>query len=263
MTDSNQLSRLSDLPLPLAPAQPHTRNALAVLATEPRSTYPSPPETDQVTQPPASSLPLTEELSHLPHLEDSLITAEKLNLKPRQFKDVIAQLNLVEIMHGVYRPAHCEETPLLRAHCLSLLTPADYLYRLRFSRLTAAWALGYVDITPTRRIDVDYDRNYRCNLPRHCRSIFYTHQSRYLPFDTMAVGPISLTTPLRTALDLLLYHDTVEAIDAVAKILADPTNSVTPQLFTQYLEDQPNVPAQVHRAAGYLTETIALPPASD
>lgn len=270
MTTHNPLSVLSDLPLPLAPPDPVGRSAphsaggtgaleASAVDLHPGSGLNAGDSSELLGRPPEPEQSHQDASAHLPvRLQDSLFTAHKVGLTGQAWRSYIRDQALVPMMMGVYREEKVPDSPLLRAFCLAELTPPDYLYRIRFSRKTAAWVLGYISDPPDHRLDVDYDKTNRTNLPRAYRARFATHQSSFYPFDSAALGPITVTTPLRTALDLLLYYEDVEAIQAVRSILLGTANSVTPEIFRAYATHTNNLPSQIHDRAMYLAQEAEL-----
>jgi hypothetical protein len=89
------------------------------------------------------------------------------------------------------------DTPELRAHALAATVP----HRAIAERATAAWIHGTRGRPPARP--------QICFIPAHRSTAVGqgvdARQRALEPAETVAVGPIAATTPLRTAADLLLH----------------------------------------------------------
>lgn len=100
------------------------------------------------------------------------------------------------------------DTPALRAQAFGALRPG----RLVADRGTAAWIHG-TRSTPPLQPQVCIDRRSRGRLPTG----FDAHQHALGPADTLDLDGVRVTTPLRTAMDLVLtlpVFDAAEALEA-------------------------------------------------
>lgn len=186
------------------------------------------------------------------------ITEDSASVPPNIWELMVYRGDLVYLHHGIYTHRTTQITPLFKAQSLALISPADYLYRLRFSRHAAAWILGYLDTLPETRVDVDYDRNRRLNIPRTYRSSFAAHVATLNPQDTMSLGPITLTTPLKTALDLVTYCKDDDANNAIVNILTAPGNRATPASFLEAVATSPAVRESAYRRAQFLVDIATI-----
>lgn len=243
MEHLNSLGALSELPFPLAPGRPSPHNSLQVIAHDSSSFQPARAE---------HKGPESRELPALVRLYSQQTTG----LPAAQWRAFLKDRELVHFHHGIYREPQDEPTPLMRAASLGLLTPAGYHHRIRYSRITAAWVLGYLPELPEGRLHVDYDRDNRCNLPRSYRADFATHQAQLRPYDTMTIGPIRLTTPLKTALDIITYSVDEGDLAIVKAILLDSQNSVTPELLLQSAREQMSLKATALLRAQHLAHQL-------
>ncbi|WP_426624255.1 type IV toxin-antitoxin system AbiEi family antitoxin [Leifsonia sp. McL0607] len=98
------------------------------------------------------------------------------------------------------------DTPELRAHAFGALRPG----RLVADRGTAAWIHG-TRSTPPLLPQVCIDRESRGRVPTG----FDAHQHALLHGDTIELGGVRLTEPLRTALDLVLTSPTFDPANAL------------------------------------------------
>lgn len=242
MEQINVVAALSELPFPLAPVPHKPASSLHLIARDSHSYLPQGAEA-----PPQQ---------HEPLALVRLYSQETTQLSADQWRAFIKERQLVHLHHGIYREPEDEPTPLMRAASLGLLTPAGYHHRIRYSRTTAAWVLGYLPEIPEGRLHVDYDRDNRFNLPRPCRANFASHQAQLRPYDTMTIGPIRLTTPLKTALDIVTHSLDESDLAIVRAILLDSHNSVTPELLLQSAREHINLKATALLRAQHLAHQL-------
>lgn len=236
---THNLNLLAELPLPLATGKRQLYSAIDCIARDI-----APPQHDTFHS-----------AHNQPAIGNShLVTAHSLQLNEQDWENYKKHNKLIHLHHDMWVSPNQPITRAIRAESLAMVAPADYLHRIRFSRLSAAWVLGYSPQLTNRRIDIDYSRDNRCNLPRAYRALFAPHQTTVIPYDCIAIGPVRVTTPLRTAIDLVSYHDEVEHLDAVRAILRDPQNTVTPQLFLKVLADKPNLRRSSYLRAEHLAQ---------
>lgn len=222
-------NRLQDLPFPLLPPPIRPASPLAHIAAQQ-----DPSRYETVTG--MGLQPLGAEV--IKRAQANLYTASNQGMNPQEFMRLVREEGLVHLHHSIYRSPDAKETALLRALSLGLLVPDGYLFRLRFSRLAAAWILGYLDTLPKGRIDIDYDRDRRFHLPASARPLFAPHQTTFAPYDCFTLGEVKVTNPLQTASDILAHSENEEDLDPVRRILLDPDNSVTPELLLASLEER-------------------------
>ncbi|WP_237242208.1 type IV toxin-antitoxin system AbiEi family antitoxin [Rothia nasimurium] len=243
MEHLNSLGALSELPFPLAPGRPSPHNSLQVIAHDSSSFQPARAEHKQADS------------RELPVLV-RLYSQQTTGLPAAQWRAFLKERGLVHFHRGIYRQADDEPTPLMRAASLGLLTPAGYHHRIRYSRTTAAWVLGYLAELPEGRLHVDYDRDNRCNVPRPYRASFATHQTQMRAYDTITIGPIKLTSPLKTALDIITHSVDASEIDIVKEILLDSHNKVTPELLLHSAREQATLRASALLRAQHLANQV-------
>lgn len=237
----HNLNLLAELPLPLATGKRPLYSAVDCIAHDV-----APPRPQN-----GSSLATNDQPADL---DSHLVTARSLGLNEQEWKKYRERNRLIHLHHEIWIGSNQPITRATRAQSLAMIAPTDYLYRIRFSRLSAAWVLGYTPQFPEGRIDIDYSRDNRCNLPRAYRALFATHQTTVIPYDCINIGPIKVTTPLRTAVDLVSYHDELEHLNAVQAILRDPQNTVSPRLFLKVLADKPNLRRSSYLRAEHLVQ---------
>lgn len=133
----------------------------------------------------------------------------------------------------VYRPllhAHLRTgVALTRATKVMLLTalvPGHLQRRGVLGRMGAAW---FYDCAPAPfpvPILVSKDARTTTTLPLG----FSLHQTGFHPYDRVRHEAITVTTPLRTAVDLALHVNTPDATGALHRLLAAPHLHCPPQL---------------------------------
>lgn len=145
---------------------------------------------------------------------------------------------LQRICPGVYYPSQLAVTPLVRALALAQLLPAGYRQRLHYSRLTAAWIHGYHTGPLPQKLDVSFTPGDRVHLPKSIRELYCLHADPLPSGQTQQLGHSLVTTPLATALELILTQPRQgQALSTALKIMSDPASGYQPQtaqgLFAQ------------------------------
>lgn len=152
----------------------------------------------------------------------------------------IRQNQLTEICFDMYCHRSIAQTPLLKATAISLYLSSNYLKRGRLSRNSAAWIWGYNPEKPGT-LHIDFDRNQRINITRAKRKNITCHQVRVLPYDFISLGALKVTTPLRTAIDLLLNDHSDLGQQTIKNILSDRDNQCSVQQIQATLDHLPYV----------------------
>lgn len=133
----------------------------------------------------------------------------------RRLWNAVAQRAVRPVMRGVYVDARVPDVRDLRARGLALVKPP----RAVFYGNTAAWLMGVDTFRPRDR----FDFVPQCVVPHgtgRCTSRLVTCHEGYLPpCDVMEIDGLLVTTPVRTASDLLrtMYRPhALAAADALA-----------------------------------------------
>ncbi len=103
---------------------------------------------------------------------------------------------------GVYRSVTIAETPALRAAALLRKVPPALVPRVAIGRLAAAWVYGCAP-PPERIALVVANARRTTELPPFSGCTL--HEVALADADVTAVGDASVTTGLRTAMDIALY----------------------------------------------------------
>ncbi|UWX95896.1 hypothetical protein N2K95_09310 [Arthrobacter zhaoxinii] len=145
--------------------------------------------------------------------------------------------------------------PVVRALAASAELPPPLRRRLTMGRLTAAWIYGCAPRPP--RLDVLADRRSRTGAMQPF-STAVLHEVLLGPADRVDVGTVSVTSPLRTAVDVALYAGTADAVAALRRLAAHPVLGCRLDLVRRALEAGSRVPG---KAAALERVTAAAAPA--
>lgn len=119
------------------------------------------------------------------------------------------------------------DTPGLRAHALAATVPV----RVIAERATAAWIHGTRSRPPARpQLCIDPSRR-GTRLPVGVDG----RQRTFEPGETIAIGPIAVTTPLRTAADLVLSRSSFDEADALEVRHLLTLASTTPEALQRFI----------------------------
>ncbi|MCC9145556.1 MULTISPECIES: hypothetical protein [unclassified Arthrobacter] len=109
--------------------------------------------------------------------------------------------------------------PVVRALAASAELPRQLRRRLTFGRMTAAWIFGCAP--RPARLDVLADRRSRTGaLPPFSTAVL--HEVLLGPADRVEVGTVSVTSPLRTAVDVALHTGSSDAVPTLRRLAAHP-----------------------------------------
>ncbi|HJQ06325.1 MAG TPA: DUF559 domain-containing protein, partial [Nocardioides sp.] len=143
-----------------------------------------------------------------------------LGLTPRRLRTMVADGEVRRVLRGVYAPTLLGDGLDVRARAAALVVPDGQVACDR----TAAWLHG-IDLYTYAEHDIGMVVE-TCVDPRrepsHCSGID-CHSRGLLPGEVVAVGGVSATSPLRTALDLaciLERRDAMAALDAFCRLHA-------------------------------------------
>ncbi|MCQ2000643.1 type IV toxin-antitoxin system AbiEi family antitoxin [Arthrobacter zhaoxinii] len=131
--------------------------------------------------------------------------------------------------------------PVVRALAASAELPPPLRRRLTMGRLTAAWIYGCAPRPP--RLDVLADRRSRTGAMQPF-STAVLHEVLLGPADRVDVGTVSVTSPLRTAVDVALYAGTADAVAALRRLAAHPVLGCRLDLVRRALEAGSRVPGK-------------------
>lgn len=139
----------------------------------------------------------------------------------------------------LYRPlldAHLRTgvalTRATKVRLLAALVPGHLQRRGVLGRMGAAW---FYDCAPAPHpvpILVSKDARTTTTLPLG----FSLHQTGFHPYDRVRHEAITVTTPLRTAVDLALHVGTADATSALHRLMAAPHLHCPPQLVHAALD---------------------------
>lgn len=153
-------------------------------------------------------------MTHYPPYPFTFAQALELGHSRQRLRDAVECQELRRVLRGVYVDAALPDTHELRVDAVALVAPAHHVVCDR----TAAWlhgveVFGYDDTEVLPAVETCVLRGHRPT-----RRAEVDGRSRDLsPSDLMHLGPMVVTTPLRTALDLgcaLTRHRALGALDA-------------------------------------------------
>ncbi len=106
---------------------------------------------------------------------------------------------VVRVIADTFRPAATDETPELRAVAVFHHVPAALAHRAVVAQLSAAWVYGCAYPPEKFSLLIDNDGNSVATPPLCGCTIRQVHLD---PVDVLMLGAVSVTSPLRTALDV-------------------------------------------------------------
>lgn len=166
---------------------------------------------------------------------------------------------LRQLYGSAFLPCDVRERPEHRAVAMSLSLPANLRSRLLLGRLSSAWVYTGAACPPRVTALLDHRRRSG-SLPPF--SQLQVHEVRLGKFDEWRLGTVRLTSPLRTAVDLLFQPegppDWPSAEQALREMLARPELGVTLSVLRQALATRPRAPFR--RRAEDRLDQLSQPP---
>jgi hypothetical protein len=127
---------------------------------------------------------------------------------------------LVQLVIGEsYLRSDFREDAAARSRAAARSVPHSLRPRVALGRSCAAWVYGCAPAPSVISLVTDHRRRTTA-LPPFSRAVM--HQVALGPFDVNLVGGVSVTTPLRTALDVAVHgedHDAVDILRAIGSSL--------------------------------------------
>lgn len=156
---------------------------------------------------------------------NQLVDLSLLTSQPGEHQQFAKEHSLHRLIGNIYVANSATLTPLLRAQALLLHMPELAKLRCRISKQTAAWIWGYL-AQNAPLVHADFDKNHRINPSAAGRENLISHQVKTVPFDFIMLDQLAVTTPLRTALDLLCHAEfTLEINRVLTSMVLDEKNS--------------------------------------
>ena len=149
---------------------------------------------------------------------------------------------LVRLVIGdSYLRSDFTEDPATRARAAVRGVPRTIRSRVALGRTCAAWVYGCA--RPPALISLVTDHRRRTTaLPPFAAAVM--HQVALGPFDVNLVGGVSVTTPLRTALDVAVHGDDADAVAVLRAIGGAPELDCPLRLVEAALVNTPRVPGK-------------------
>ncbi|WP_415855830.1 hypothetical protein [Sinomonas sp. G460-2] len=146
---------------------------------------------------------------------------------------------LRRLVGDAYAPATAPLTPELRATGLATVYEPRLRARTVVGRQSAAWIYGCAPAPPLPVLLVPAPR--RLSAARKARGVL-VHEVWLGDFDIIELGPLLVTSPLRTAVDLSMHGETPIASVTLRRLLSRPGLGLTPSLVARALDALPRQP---------------------
>ncbi|MCC3279136.1 MULTISPECIES: type IV toxin-antitoxin system AbiEi family antitoxin [unclassified Arthrobacter] len=148
---------------------------------------------------------------------------------------------LRHVYAGTFVRWDVQPDPVVRALAASRELPAGLRQRVSLGWLTAAWIYGCAP--RPLRLDILADRRRRTGaLPPFSTAVL--HEVLLGPADRVDVGTVSVTSPLRTAVDVALHVQGQEAVPALQRLAAHPGLGCRLDLVRRAMEAGSRVPGK-------------------
>lgn len=126
---------------------------------------------------------------------------------------------LKRVYAGTYVRWDLDPDPVCRALAAAHCLPERLRSRILLGRLTAAWVYGCAPAPPRLQLLIDHGRRTTALPPF---SIAVLHEVRLGPEDGMDIAGVTVTTPLRTAMDIARHGPEEQSVRALLALAADP-----------------------------------------
>ncbi|MDQ4501155.1 type IV toxin-antitoxin system AbiEi family antitoxin [Sinomonas sp. ASV322] len=148
------------------------------------------------------------------------------------------------VVGTAYASSAHEETAALRAAALGATLDAGIANKAVVGRLSAAWIYGCSAAPEAPVLLVP--------APRRLSSAgkgpgILLHEVALGDFDVVDLGPVQVTSPLRTAVDIAVHTEAKTALPVLRRLLARPGLGLTLSLMRRALE---SLPRQPHKRRG-------------
>lgn len=145
-----------------------------------------------------------------------------------------------------YARADLQLDPESRAQSAILCVPPALRTRVALARQSAAWVYGCAPLPATVNLVTDHRRRTTA-LPPFSDALM--HQVALGPCDLRRVGGVSVTSPLRTGLDVAVHGHDSWAVPALHKLAAHPSLDCDLMLVVRALEATRRVPGKTRALA--------------
>lgn len=183
------------------------------------------------------------------------LLCEGVDLSPGEASALAARGLLHPLMPGLWSP-RCPDPPL-RAWAAGLHLRPGTREQAVICGLSAAWVHGAA--AAPRTLEIAAARGARRLHPLELLHV----QRRYLGhtrYEDQRIGPVRVSTPLRTAVDLARGPQTPAARSALATLMLHPRLRVSPEAIALALRAQPRLSARGRALAALREVAGALPP---
>ena len=148
---------------------------------------------------------------------------------------------LRRVYAGTFVRWDVRQDPVVRALAASRELPAGIRAKVSLGRMTAAWIYGCA--SRPERLEVLADRRRRTGaLPPFSTAVL--HEVLLGPADRVEVGTVSVTSPLRTAVDVALHAGPQDGVGVLRRLAAHPVLGCRLDLVRRALEAGSRVPGK-------------------
>lgn len=165
---------------------------------------------------------------------------------------------LQRLVGDTYAPAASAPTPELRAASLAAVLNPRLKRRTVVGRMSAAWIYGCAPSPPAPVLLVPAPRRLSSTGRGHGALL---HEVVLGDYDVLEFGPILVTSPLRTAVDVAVHSEGAVAVQTLRRLLSQTGLGLTCSLVGRAVETLPRQPHK-RRARDLLTR-LALTDAKD
>ncbi|MGN6405699.1 hypothetical protein [Sinomonas sp.] len=146
---------------------------------------------------------------------------------------------LQRIIPDVYAPSAARPTPDLRSAALATGLTSRLVRRTVVGRLSAAWIFGCAPAPAAPVLLVPAPRRLSAAGRGHGVLL---HEVFLGEFDVIEVGALSVTTPLRTVVDVAVHGEGALAALVVRRLVAQPGLGLTLSLVSRAVDALPRQP---------------------
>ncbi|WP_169303933.1 type IV toxin-antitoxin system AbiEi family antitoxin [Arthrobacter sp. CAU 1506] len=154
-------------------------------------------------------------------------------------------MRLDGLLVNVYGPGFAlpwdQVTPRHRAAAAFFSLPEQVRRKVVLGRLTAAWVYGCAP--EPQKLSVLLDHRHRATSQGRYR-LALIHEVTLGPLDTVTIGGVPVSTPLRTALDVALHAPEPDAVRVLCALAQAKSLGCRLDVIRQAIEAKPRLPGK-------------------